>query len=423
MRRIPTAAGAATGSTSPGGEVIQLRPVAEQLALLGPISPELVLVSPELARLARLALPDEPAPPRYERSPEPESAGDEPALFDTPDLALQQLGLTLCRSRGRWLLELPRGERIDAPAGPTLPPELARLLGSVARPQELGPAPELSTDADLLRLQATLDAQRRALLVHDPGTRLGHDPENLHELRVAVRRTRAFLRAARRLVDPDWAAGLVEALRELGRVTSPLRDLDVLLAHVRGGAASGQPNDGAGAGRLLAQLEVERALAHEQVVQVLDGEAYRGLLDRLGGPVPAAASRKERTLEEIATQSFRGLVHRVDLLGKHPTDRELHALRIKVKRTRYTMELAGSEHPAWDRFLDEAKSLQALLGEHQDAVVAEQRIRAAAVAVGTSEAAYYAGQLAERQRRRRERVASRLPRAWARLRKRARRLG
>jgi hypothetical protein len=87
------------------------------------------------------------------------------------------------------------------------------------------------------------------------------------------------------------------------------------------------------------------------------------------------------------------------------------------------MELAGSEHPAWDRFLDEARSLQALLGEHQDAVVAEQRIRAAAAAVGTTEAAYYAGQLAERQQRRRERVASRLPRAWARLRKRARRLG
>jgi hypothetical protein len=64
MRRIPTAAGTATGSTSPGGEVIQLRPAAEQLAMLGPISPELALVSPELARLARLALPDEPARPR-----------------------------------------------------------------------------------------------------------------------------------------------------------------------------------------------------------------------------------------------------------------------------------------------------------------------------------------------------------------------
>jgi CHAD domain-containing protein len=50
-----------------------------------------------------------------------------------------------------------------------------------------------------------VDAQRRALRLHDPGTRLGRDAENLHQHRVAARRTRAFLRAARAYLDADWS--------------------------------------------------------------------------------------------------------------------------------------------------------------------------------------------------------------------------
>ena len=53
----------------------------------------------------------------------------------------------------------------------------------------------------------------RDLLAHDPGTRRGDDPEDLHQLRVATRRLRAFLRAARPLVDHDWAESLRDGAR------------------------------------------------------------------------------------------------------------------------------------------------------------------------------------------------------------------
>ena len=57
-------------------------------------------------------------------------------------------------------------------------------------------------------VQAMLEAQYRSMVAHDPGVRLGDDPEDLHQLRVATRRLRAILRAARGVIDPAWADGL-----------------------------------------------------------------------------------------------------------------------------------------------------------------------------------------------------------------------
>ena len=46
-------------------------------------------------------------------------------------------------------------------------------------------------------VRASLDQRLRALLTHEPGTRTGEDIEDLHQMRVAVRRMRATLKAAR----------------------------------------------------------------------------------------------------------------------------------------------------------------------------------------------------------------------------------
>ena len=67
------------------------------------------------------------------------------------------------------------------------------------------------------------------------GTRLGADVEELHQMRVATRRLRAFLRAGRDLLDPVWAEPLREELRWLGGVLGRVRDLDVLVGSERRG--------------------------------------------------------------------------------------------------------------------------------------------------------------------------------------------
>jgi CHAD domain-containing protein len=113
----------------------------------------------------------------------------------------------------------------------------------------------------------------------------------------------------------------------------------------------------------------------------------------------------------------------VDGLGKNPDDARIHRLRIAVKRARYAAELAAPRGPVGRRFRRDAKALQTLLGEHQDAAVAEQHLRESTVVDGPTAAAFVAGRIAERQHARRIRVREQLPAVWKRLRESGSKLG
>ncbi len=345
--------------------------------------------------------------------------------YDTVDRDFERLGITLSRLPAEagavWRLSLPRGERLEAwePGNRGLQPPaaIAGLISQAAAGKPLVPSPPLSTDPGSVRLRAMIDVQRQELLAHDPGTRLGEDPENLHQHRVAARRTRAFLRSARRSLDPVWSRSLLGPLSELAGATGPVRDLDVLIEHVRDELSVLDEPDRTAADLLLAALEREHEAARGRLLAALDESAYRLLLARLRLPPRLASGVESIPLERIARKEFRQLVKAVDRLGDEPDESEIHALRIRLKRVRYAAELAAPDRKALRRFLADAKTLQDLLGVHQDAAVAEGRLRAATVSDAASAAAFAAGRIAERQRTRREGVRERLPVAWRRLRK------
>ncbi len=73
----------------------------------------------------------------------------------------------------------------------------------------------------LAALGIALGEQARRLLLHDPGVRLGSDPEDLHQLRVATRRLRAFLRAGRGLVDAGGRSRFATRSAGSGRRSGP----------------------------------------------------------------------------------------------------------------------------------------------------------------------------------------------------------
>jgi CHAD domain-containing protein len=89
---------------------------------------------------------------------------------------------------------------------------------------------------------------------------------------------------------------------------------------------------------------------------------------------------------------------------------------VRGKRARYAGELAELKvGRRASRFIERAKRLQDVVGEHQDAVVAEERLRGLAAEGGPT--AFVAGRLAERQRLRREAARAALPRVWKQLRR------
>ena len=345
--------------------------------------------------------------------------------YDTIDRDLERLGMTLSRLPSEagveWRLTLPRGERVEAwepgTNGLSPPVDITRLIDRVTAGKDLVPGPPLSSEPGAVRLREMLERQRVALLTHDPGVRLGSDPENLHQHRVAARKARAFLRTARGYLDPAWRRPLGESLRLLADATGPVRDLDVVLEHVREELEQLDETQQAAKVMLLEQLEAELELSRRRLLDALDGSDYRFLLARLRFPPRLAQGVEEVPIQALARKEFRRLARLVDRLGKHPDEETVHRLRIALKRARYAAELAAPKGDSRKRFLADARVLQDLLGEHQDAVVAEQRLRSASIEDVRTAAAFAAGRIAERQRRRRERVQERLPAAWKRLRK------
>jgi CHAD domain-containing protein len=270
-------------------------------------------------------------------------------------------------------------------------------------------------------LTAMLEAQYRAILQHDPGTRLGSDPEELHQHRVAIRRLRALLQAAEPMLDPDWVADVRRELAWAGRALGEVRDLDVLLGHLDQDAQHLPAEQRHAFDTLTVAITSRREDARKRMLKTLRAPRYMRLLDRLEGELIAPPSgAQELSLERIAGDQFERLAREMAELGPDPADKALHDARKTTKRARYAAELAErARGRKATRFIDATKLLQDVLGDHQDASVAERTIRELAKGA-PSEAAFAAGMVAERQRERRRVARAAYPQAWKAVRKRGR---
>jgi CHAD domain-containing protein len=262
------------------------------------------------------------------------------------------------------------------------------------------------------RVRYLLAAQLLELERHDPGVRLRDDIEDLHRFRVATRRSRAIIRATRPLLG-DTLKALGEELAWLTGVLGPARDLDVLLERLRAGARTLEADE-PGAGLIIATLEEERERLHDAVLYALADERYFRLLDTFGASIASLPDLDTPGgLRPLAAAELRKLAKTARKLGDEPADEELHALRTRAKRARYAAELAEAGHSskAFSRYLTAVKGLQDVIGEHQDAVVAEAKLRA----IARERTAIAAGRLIERERERRRERRRRYPEVLAKV--------
>ena len=277
-------------------------------------------------------------------------------------------------------------------------PKLMRVLELPAptRPARNAPLHE--------QLRHVLEEQLGALEAHDPGVRFG-DPEDLHLLRVATRRTRALIRATRPLLG-DRLAALGEELKLLAGLLGVVRDLDVLLDHLTPEVAR-LDVDRARGEELLTALAVERTMQRSVLVDAMETPRYAALFDSFRAAIDDLGPFDSSTsVDKIAARGVRKLREAATALPADPSDDELHAVRIAAKRARYAAELAalGGTKSAL-RAVKGFKKLQDVIGEHQDAVVAEERLRRLA----GSETAIAAGRLIERERERKAAMRERYP--------------
>jgi CHAD domain-containing protein len=279
-------------------------------------------------------------------------------------------------------------------------PVSPEVLGLPAEPLEAA-----AGDPPAAHVRARIDQQVRALLENEQIARQGADPEGVHQMRVAVRRLRAALKAS---ADPEVATAQ-EELRWLGGILGRIRDLDVLLGHLRNQAADLPDDERAAAERLLHGLVEERRRARRRMLDTFRGARYANLLRTLAALVtgegrPADKRAKEHPLTDVITRPHRKLAKAAHALDDEPADDDLHALRIKGKRLRYAAELAApTGGKPVRRLIKATKDLQDILGDHQDTVVAEAEVRRLLdeLADPDVEVVFVAGRLVERELARR----------------------
>ena len=294
------------------------------------------------------------------------------------------------------------------------------LRGGAARASAPQPFDSAATAHDV-----ALGELRRLLAVwaqHEPGARAGQDPEELHQLRVTVRRIDAILGLFKHQL-PQQLVRARKSAKTVLRTLGSARDLDVLLAGLDDYCATLTDEERSAAQPLRSRLTSERERLRSRMVRGLDSQATRHWLSTLaaassdpgGTPEPALAVMPDRV-----QQRFRRLRKSVRHLGAKSTLEDYHEVRRRAKQLRYATECGLSlfGKPA-EELLKALRRLQERLGEQQDAHMARNRLTAlAAEADGTLPAPtlFFMGRLAEHHARATAQARRTLDRAWRKVR-------
>jgi CHAD domain-containing protein len=229
------------------------------------------------------------------------------------------------------------------------------------------------------------------------GSISGEDPEHLHQLRIAVRRTRTVQRQLAGVFGPAELPGFRAEFRWLQQATGPARDLDVyvedlgslremLPPHMRGNLDPLVPV--LGHSRLAARADMTVALRSvrtsdlfEDWDRMLESMVERSRLDRpaAGLPIGAVAGRRIRKV-------YKRIVTMGRAIERSSPAEDYHELRKKGKELRYLLELFGAklfDEAAVTPFVRSLKALQDLLGRHQDREVQIAMLRSSAEEVAT----------------------------------------
>jgi CHAD domain-containing protein len=248
--------------------------------------------------------------------------------------------------------------------------------GGVSSKVAVAFAPDLRADRAATALATRLLAVIESNL---PGTLQAIDSEFLHDLRVAVRRTRSLQRELKGAFPPGPLAHYRAEFRWLQQVTGPTRDLDVYLAELEGGADL-EP--------LRAVLAEHRRRERAAMVRALRSARTRRLLEewstfvlRLADAPRGGRDDALRPIATVAAERIARVYKRLRRMGAAIDDASapeaLHDLRKKAKELRYLLEFFSPLFPETTitPMVASLKAMQDTLGRFQDREVQAALLR------------------------------------------------
>lgn len=238
-----------------------------------------------------------------------------------------------------------------------------------------GLSPDRRADSTL---KAILLRELATIRANEAGTLAREDSERLHELRVAIRRTRSALGQLKEVFPERPTRRYKAGFAWLGQVTGEARDLEVYLlgfdalqallpAHMRGDL---EP--------LRAELSERLDLAYQDLTRRINSRRYCFLLEgwstflQRADPKRPRAPNARLAAKTLADCRIRKLFRRVLRQGRAITQdsppESLHELRKTCKKLRYLMEFFQGFYPSEDirPAIRQLKHLQEHLGAFQD---------------------------------------------------------
>lgn len=224
---------------------------------------------------------------------------------------------------------------------------------------------------------------RATMLRNLEGTVEDIDSEFLHDLRVAVRRTRSLLALLKKRLPVEEIGHYQTGFKWLGTITGPVRDLDVYLLKEEEYRAILPPELQAGVSAFFASLtrrrkrelrRMRKQLRSPRLADLLAG--WQSFLDEFAGR--EGDDRSNRPCRELVSGIIRKRVARILRHGRAITAEspaeQLHELRIECKKYRYLLEFFRSLYDGEqvDAYLRQMKQLQNILGDFNDLAVQKQ---------------------------------------------------
>lgn len=219
------------------------------------------------------------------------------------------------------------------------------------------------------------------MVLHEEGTRLGEDIEQLHDMRVATRRMRSAFDVFSNAYDHKEIKPYLKGLRATGRALGSVRDLDVFMEKAQGYLETLPEEKRHGLDPLLLIWQNERKIEREKMLAHLNSESYlnfkQQFLEFLSTP-GAGELKHDRTTPHLVQHVAPILIYSrlaavraySSILDIASID-QLHGLRIEFKKLRYTLEYFREVlGEAAKDLIEEIKTMQDHLGDLNDADVA-----------------------------------------------------
>lgn len=208
-----------------------------------------------------------------------------------------------------------------------------------------------------------------ALLEWDRAVR-GDVWDSVHQMRVTTRKIRSLL-AEESGTDNAW---ILEELKELAAVLGVARDAEVLAEKYEKVLDSLPANlvRGPVRERLVDGAKQKYKAGWRRSLAAMRSERYFRLLDALEAVVAAPAPAGEGEAAQVTVEGAYRKVNKAAKIAKaEGTDEALHRIRKRAKQLRYTAAAHGDAAVA-----ESAKTIQTLLGDHQDSTVSRAHLLA-----------------------------------------------